>query len=99
MKVTDELIDNLAHLSRLHFSEPEKAALKGDFERILNFVEQLSEIDTKGVEPLLHMGDAINALREDEVKGSVTRQEALLNAPLHDDLFFKVPKVIKNPSA
>ncbi|MEX6687491.1 Asp-tRNA(Asn)/Glu-tRNA(Gln) amidotransferase subunit GatC [Danxiaibacter flavus] len=99
MKVTDELIDNLAHLSRLHFSESEKTALKGDFERILNFVEQLSEIDTTGVEPLLHMGDAINVLREDEVKGSVTRQEALLNAPLHDDVFFKVPKVIKNPSA
>lgn len=99
MKVTDELIDNLAHLSRLHFSDDEKTALKGDFERILNFVEQLGEIDTTGVEPLLHMGDAINVLREDEVKGSVTRQDALLNAPLHDDVFFKVPKVIKNPSA
>jgi|SRR6478609_8427914 aspartyl-tRNA(Asn)/glutamyl-tRNA(Gln) amidotransferase subunit C len=99
MKVTDELINNLAHLSRLHFSENEKATLKGDFEKILDFVEKLGEIDTTGIEPLLHMGDAINVLREDEVKGSVSREEALLNAPLHDNNFFKVPKVIKNPSA
>ncbi len=99
MKVTDELIDNLAHLSRLHFTEIEKNALKSDFEKILSFVEQLGEIDTTGVEPLLHMGEAINVLREDAVKGSVTREEALLNAPVHDEAFFKVPKVIKNPSA
>ena len=83
----------------MHFSENEKATLKGDFEKILDFVEKLGEIDTTGIEPLLHMGDAINVLREDEVKGSVSREEALLNAPLHDNNFFKVPKVIKNPSA
>ena len=48
-----------------------------------------------GTEPLLHMSANVNVLREDEVKGSITREEALKNAPAHDDKFFKVPKVIK----
>jgi aspartyl-tRNA(Asn)/glutamyl-tRNA(Gln) amidotransferase subunit C len=44
------------------------------------------------------MSGEINVLREDEIQGSITRQEALSNAPLHDDQFFKVPKVIKAPA-
>ena len=47
------------------------------------------------VEPLLHMSDEVNILRDDVVKGSVSRLQALQNAPLHDEQFFKVPKVIK----
>jgi aspartyl-tRNA(Asn)/glutamyl-tRNA(Gln) amidotransferase subunit C len=47
------------------------------------------------VEPLLHLSDEVNVLRDDEIKGSVSREEALKNAPLHDDQFIKVPKVIK----
>jgi len=44
---------------------------------------------------LLHMSDEVNILREDEVKGSISRAEGLKNAPVHDGQFFKVPKVIK----
>ena len=51
-----------------------------------------------GVEPLLHMSPVINVLREDELKGSVTREDALANAPATDGVYFKVPKVIRNPS-
>jgi aspartyl-tRNA(Asn)/glutamyl-tRNA(Gln) amidotransferase subunit C len=57
--------------------------------------KKLNELDTTGVEPLLHMSDEINVLREDEVKGSISREEALKAAPLHDEQFFKVPKVIR----
>jgi aspartyl-tRNA(Asn)/glutamyl-tRNA(Gln) amidotransferase subunit C len=94
MDVTDALVDKIAHLARLDFPESEKASIKKDLERMIHFVEKLSELDTTGVAPLLHMSDVVNNLREDEVKGSVSRAEALQNAPAHNDRFFVVPKVI-----
>jgi aspartyl-tRNA(Asn)/glutamyl-tRNA(Gln) amidotransferase subunit C len=95
MEVNEALIEKLAHLSRLKFDDAEKAAIKNDLQSMISFVEKLNELDTTGVEPLIHMSDNINVLRDDEVKNSITREEALKNAPLHDDRFFKVPKVIK----
>ena len=65
---------------------------------MIGFVEKLNELDLENVEPLLHMSGEVNVLREDEIEGSVSRSEALKNAPLHDEQFFKVPKVIKPPS-
>ena len=95
MEVTDALVDKLAKLSMLHFDEAEKASIKKDLERMISFVEKLNELDTSGVAPLLHLSENINVLREDEVKGSISREEGLRNAALHDQQFFKVPKVIK----
>jgi aspartyl-tRNA(Asn)/glutamyl-tRNA(Gln) amidotransferase subunit C len=95
MEVNDALVDKLSHLARLKFEASEKEEIKNDLQKMIAFVEKLNELDTTGVEPLLHMTDEINVLREDEVKGSISREEALKNSPLHDDKFFKVPKVIK----
>lgn len=95
MEITSEMIDHLSQLARLQFSEEEKAVLKTDLERMIGFVEKLKEVDTTGVAPLLHITDAENILREDEIKQTITKEEALLNAPLTDGNFFKVPKVIK----
>ncbi|MBL0357983.1 MAG: Asp-tRNA(Asn)/Glu-tRNA(Gln) amidotransferase subunit GatC [Chitinophagaceae bacterium] len=95
MEVNNEMVDKLAHLARLQFDETEKAAIKTDLQRMIQFVEKLNELDTTGVAPLLHMSDSVNVLREDEVKGSIERTEGLKNAPLQDGVFFKVPKVIK----
>ena len=95
MEVNDQLVDKLAHLSRLEFSDTEKGAIKNDLQRMIGFVEKLNELDLQGVEPLPHMSEEVNVLREDETGGSVSRTEALKNAPLHDEQFFKVPKVIK----
>lgn len=97
MEVNDELVDKLAHLSRLQFNDEEKQEIKKDLQKMIVFVEKLNELDLEGVEPMLHMSDEVNVLREDVVKGSVDRTEALKNAPSHDDQFFKVPKVIKAP--
>ena len=96
MEVTDALVDKLASLSRLEFNAAEKEEIKNDLQRMISFVEKLDELDLEGTEPLLHMSENVNVLREDEVKGSITREEALKNAPAHDDKFFKVPKVVKN---
>jgi len=95
MEVTDALVGKLAHLSRLEFNDIDKAEIKNDLQRMISFVEKLDELDLSDTEPLLHMSSNINVLREDEVKGSISREEALKNAPSHDDKFFKVPKVIK----
>jgi len=95
MEVNDALVDKLANLARLQFEDSEKAGIKNDLQRMIQFVEKLNELDTTGVAPLLHMSDNVNVLREDEIKGSISNELALKNAPLHDDQFFKVPKVIK----
>jgi aspartyl-tRNA(Asn)/glutamyl-tRNA(Gln) amidotransferase subunit C len=95
MEVNDALVDKLAQLSRLKFEEGEKEEIKNDLQKMIAFVEKLNELDTTGVEPLVHMTDEVNILREDEVNGSISREEALKNAPVHDEEFFKVPKVIK----
>jgi aspartyl-tRNA(Asn)/glutamyl-tRNA(Gln) amidotransferase subunit C len=95
MEVNDAMVDKLANLSRLQFNTSEKEGIKADLQRMIQFVEKLNELDTTGVEPLLHMSEQVNVLREDTVQGSVSRTEALQNAPEHDEAFFKVPKVIK----
>lgn len=95
MEVNDELVDKLAHLARLTFKPEEKEKMKGDLQQMITFIEKLNEVDTSGVEPLLFMTNEVNVLRDDEIKGSVSREEALKNAPLKDAQFFKVPKVIR----
>src|SRR5689334_6455807 len=95
MEVNDALVEKLANLARLQFNEAEKEIIKNDLQRMIHFVDKLNELDTTGVEPLLHMTDNINTLREDKVQGSVSRAEGLKNAPDTDGVFFKVPKVIR----
>jgi aspartyl-tRNA(Asn)/glutamyl-tRNA(Gln) amidotransferase subunit C len=95
MNVDDELVDKLANLARLQFNAEEKEEIKNDLQKMIGFIDKLNELDTTGVLPLLHMSDNVNVLREDDVSGMISREDALKNAPLHDDEFFKVPKVIK----
>ncbi|HVS94066.1 MAG TPA: Asp-tRNA(Asn)/Glu-tRNA(Gln) amidotransferase subunit GatC [Mucilaginibacter sp.] len=95
MTIDKETVDKIAHLARLELSELEKETLMGDMGKILDFMAKLNEIDTTGVEPLVYMTDEINVLREDEVKQDITREEALQNAPKHDDKYFLVAKVIE----
>ncbi|HUQ65279.1 MAG TPA: Asp-tRNA(Asn)/Glu-tRNA(Gln) amidotransferase subunit GatC [Flavitalea sp.] len=95
MEVNDLLIDNLAKLSHLSFSDEEKKEIRADLQEMISFIEKLKELNTEGVAPLLHMSSNVNILRDDEVQGSVSREEALKNAPQTDGTFFKVPKVIR----
>lgn len=94
MKVTDEMFDRVARLARLSFTAEERAEIKADLQKMISFVERLQQVDTAGIEPLTHMGSAINALREDIPGGMISKAAALQNAPLKDEHFFKVPKVI-----
>jgi len=95
MEVNDALVDKVAHLARLKFDDSEKESIKKDLQNMIAFADKLNELNLDGVKPTIHMSDEVNVLRDDVVKGSVSREDALKNAPEHDDKFFKVPKVIK----
>ena len=95
MQVDDALIEKLAELSMLKFNEAEKEEIKADLQKMIGFIDKLQELDTTGIEPLMHMSDEINVLREDVAGPMLTEEEALKNAPHHDEHYFKVPKVIK----
>src|SRR6218665_796504 len=95
MEVNDTMVDKLAHLARLKFDESEKQEIKTDLQKMIAFVEKLNELDLEGIEPLMHMSEEVNVLKDDEIKSSVSREDALKNAPSHDEQFFKVPKVIR----
>jgi aspartyl-tRNA(Asn)/glutamyl-tRNA(Gln) amidotransferase subunit C len=95
MELTPELIDKLARLSRLRFNEQEKESIQKDLEKMIGFVEKLNELDLDGVEPMMHMSQSVNVLRDDVVAGSISREKALQNAPAHDEQYFLVPKVIR----
>ena len=94
MKITEELIDHIAHLARLEFQGEDKVSIKKDMERMIEFVDKLSEVDTTNVEPLIFMSEEINRLREDEPKVTVTHEEALKNAPKKDSDYFRITKVL-----
>lgn len=95
MKISREEVEKLAHLARLEFSEKEIEAMQGDMDKILGFVAKIEELDLEGVEPLIYLNEDTNILRKDEVQTSITKEEALKNAPDKDGDYFRVPKVVK----
>ena len=95
MQVDDALIEKLAELSMLQFNDAEKEEIKADLQKMIGFIDKLRELDTTGVEPLMHMSEEVNVLRNDVIGPMLTQEEALLNAPHHDGHYFNVPKVIK----
>ena len=96
MQVDNALIDRLAALSKLDFPEGEKASIREDLQKILSFMEKLNELNTDGVEPLVYVNeDEYNVWREDVPQNLTTQTEALRNAPLKDEHYFLVPKVIQ----
>jgi aspartyl-tRNA(Asn)/glutamyl-tRNA(Gln) amidotransferase subunit C len=95
MTIDEQTVDKIAHLARLELAPDEKAEMIADMNKILGFMDKLNEVDTTGVEPLVYMTDEPNILREDVVKQVITTEEALKNAPDHDNSHFLVAKVIK----
>jgi aspartyl-tRNA(Asn)/glutamyl-tRNA(Gln) amidotransferase subunit C len=92
MDISNELVDKLADLAKLEFNGDEKEKIKADLVQITAFFEELNKVNTDNVEPLIFMSDAVNVLREDEVKQELTHEEALKNAPAKDSDYFRVPK-------
>lgn len=94
-KITKDEIDHLAQLARVSLSEAESDQLVDELSIILEYIEQLKSLDTKGVEPTYQFSDASNVWREDEVDEELLSREALLaTAPSVKDNQIKVPKVL-----
>jgi aspartyl-tRNA(Asn)/glutamyl-tRNA(Gln) amidotransferase subunit C len=98
MEITPQLFDHIAHLARLQFNEQEKEGIRMDMQKMVSFVEKLQEVDTTGVEPLIHMSAVVQSPRADIATNGNTKTEGLLNAPHSDNAYFLVPKVIENPN-
>lgn len=94
MELTKELINHIAELAHLKLTDEEIKKFQKELSQILDYVNQLNEVDTSNVEPLHHPLPITNIFRKDEVKKSIDREEALKNAPESTEEFFKVPKVI-----
>ena len=84
MKIDNTLVDRLAELSKLELDESSKETMKQDLQKIFDMMDKLNELNVDGVEPLIYMSDEVNVLRADEVKGQVSKADALLNAPQKD---------------
>lgn len=94
-RVSIREIEYLARLAGLMFDSEEKEQLAREMEQILDFMDQLNELDTAGIEPLSHPLQLVNAMRNDRPAESLPVEDALKNAPFRIGHFFKVPKVIR----
>ena len=94
-KIDIKTVDEIAHLARLEFDEKSKPEILNDINRMLSFVDKLSELNTDNVAPLIYMTDENNVLRKDEPETTLSQKEALKNAPRKDSDYFKAPKVIE----
>lgn len=94
MSLSIDEIRKIAYLARLDLSEEEAASLAPQFQQVLTFVEQLNQLDTSGVEPMTTALDVINRWSDDSIQRSLSRQDALANAPASDGEYFLVPPVL-----
>lgn len=94
MPVSPEEVKHIAAHARLEFSEEQLGQVAAEMGRILEYMGHLNELDTEGVEPMSHVNEQVGTTREDKIVVRIGRDEALSNAPDHDDKYFRVPKVI-----
>jgi aspartyl-tRNA(Asn)/glutamyl-tRNA(Gln) amidotransferase subunit C len=94
MALTGDQVRWVAHLARLEFSPEELDVFTDQLSKIVDYVNQLQQINTEGVEPLSHALPIHNVFRPDETKPSLTADEALANAPDRKGNFYGVPAVL-----
>ena len=95
MKIDGKTVQDIAHLARLEVSKENETLMIDEMNKILTWMEKLNEVDTDGVEPLIHVSSELNVLRNDEVSNMLTHDQGLKNAPKKDSNYFRVPKVIE----
>lgn len=95
MEINKDLIEKLAHLSRLNIDLEDTEKLGRELTSIVNWMDKLSELDTDGVEPLIHMSQEVNILREDIPVKSMDTRQALMNVPVKDSDYIRVPKFVE----
>jgi aspartyl-tRNA(Asn)/glutamyl-tRNA(Gln) amidotransferase subunit C len=88
-------IEHVALLARLKLTESEKELFSRQVGSIIEYIDQLNELDTTDVEPTAHILSIKNILREDKLIVSIPQDKAMLNAPEKDGSFYRVPKIIE----
>ncbi|MCK4851672.1 MAG: Asp-tRNA(Asn)/Glu-tRNA(Gln) amidotransferase subunit GatC [Candidatus Omnitrophica bacterium] len=93
--ITEDVVRYVAKLSRLSLDEESISRFQRQLSAILEYIEQLNEVDTENLLPTTHVLSSMkNVFREDELKESLPPEDVLGNAPHRHDNFFKVPKII-----
>lgn len=90
-----EKVNHVARLARLKLSDGDAAAMTEQLGKVLDYITVLNEVDTDGVEPMVHAIEVRNAFRADEVTDSIDREQALQNAPATDGGCFLVPDILR----
>lgn len=93
--ISDETIEYVSILAKLELSDEEREQAKQDMGRMLDYIDQLNELDTEGVEPMSHVFPVHNVFREDVVTNGDDREAILKNAPEEKDGAFMVPRTVE----
>ena len=94
MKINKEVINKLSGLSKLKFNKEEAGLISEDLSKMVNFINQLNELETDGIDPLIHMNEEVNNWREDKLGNVLDQENSLANSPVKDSTYFKLPKVL-----
>lgn len=94
-KIDDELISRLERLARIRIHKNEREKLKTDLNRIVEMFDKLQEVDTRGVEPIRHMNEFNDSMREDQPASMLSAEEALSNVANKSDNYIQVPNFLK----
>lgn len=95
MEVDETTVRRIARLARIKITDEEAKGLKGELNGILNWVEQLGEVDTENVEPMTSVVPIKLKMREDVVNDGEKADDVTANAPMSEDGFYVVPKVVE----
>jgi aspartyl-tRNA(Asn)/glutamyl-tRNA(Gln) amidotransferase subunit C len=95
MEVDEDTVRRIARLARIKVTDAEAKALEGELSGILDWVKQLDEVDTSGVEPMTAVVSTSLKMREDRVTDGGNADAVVANAPAREDHFFVVPKVVE----
>lgn len=99
MQIDIQVVEKIADLAKLSLTEDEKKKYAVQIEDILEYFNQLSQIDTSNIKPLSHVHEMTNVFREDHHADSLSKEEVFKNAPDRFGDYFRVPKVIKDANS
>lgn len=94
MGLSREAVEKVSLLARLRLSEAELDKMTSQLGQVVDYMALLSRLDTETIQPMAHAVEVVNVFREDEVRPSLPREEALANAPRHDGECYRVPAVL-----
>ncbi|MFX0094481.1 MAG: Asp-tRNA(Asn)/Glu-tRNA(Gln) amidotransferase subunit GatC [Candidatus Hodarchaeota archaeon] len=93
-KISEREVEYIAWLAKIELEKEDIKLFTLQFNSILNYFDQINELDTTAVTPTHHVLDLVNAFRDDIIKPSLSINEALKNAPKKERRYFKAPKII-----